>query len=332
MDSLKGLYPFKFTPILKDKIWGGKKLEDILGKKIAPLPNAGESWEISGVEGDVSTVANGFLAGNDLQDLIEVYMGELVGDSVYESFGTEFPLLIKFIDANDDLSIQVHPDDTLSKERHNAFGKTEMWYVVQADKGSTLISGFSKEVTKEEYVKAVEDNTVMEMLNTEEVQAGDVFFMPAGRVHAIGSGLLVAEIQQTSDVTYRIYDFNRKDADGNGRELHTELAVDAIDFTKEDNYRTAYEVKNNESSELVSCKYFTTNVLELTENIEMSYNKLDSFVIYMCLEGAYEIQWEEGTVEVGLGETVLVPASMENFTLKPKGQAKLLEVYIKENM
>ncbi|QZE12852.1 class I mannose-6-phosphate isomerase [Halosquirtibacter laminarini] len=331
MDSNKGLYPIKFTPILKDKIWGGDKLESILGKKIAPLPNAGESWEISGVEGDISTVANGFLAGNNLQELIEIYMGELVGDKVYEKFGTEFPLLIKFIDANDDLSIQVHPDDELSKERHNAFGKTEMWYVVQADKDSTLISGFAKEVTKEEYVSAVEENTVMDMLNTETVTAGDVFFMPAGRVHAIGRGLLVAEIQQTSDVTYRIYDFNRKDAQGNGRELHTELAVDAIDFTKEDNYRTEYNAENNASTEVVSCEYFTTNVMNFDQKIEKNFNKLDSFVIYMCLEGAYTITWEEGTLEIGLGESILVPASLENFTLTPKGSTKLLEVYLKDS-
>ncbi|MCT4673663.1 MAG: class I mannose-6-phosphate isomerase [Prolixibacteraceae bacterium] len=331
MESPKGLYPFKFAPILKDKIWGGSKLEDVLGKKIAPLPNAGESWEISGVEGDISVVANGYLEGNDLQDLIEVYMGELVGDRVYEKFGTEFPLLIKFIDANDDLSIQVHPDDELSKERHNAFGKTEMWYVVQADKDSSLISGFSKEVTKQEYVKAVEDNQVLEMLNKEAVAAGDVFFMPAGRVHAIGSGLLVAEIQQTSDVTYRIYDFDRKDANGNGRELHTDLAVDAIDFTVEKNYRSEYTANQNEPSELVSCPYFTTNLLNLDQGLEKNCNQLDSFIIYMCLEGEYTIKWEESEMTVGLGETILVPASLENYQLLPKGSAKLLEVYIEEN-
>lgn len=325
------LYPLKFRPILKDKIWGGQKMATQLNKKFTHLPNAGESWEISGVEGDISEITNGILEGNSLQEAIEVYMGDLVGEKVYEKFGNEFPLLIKFIDANDDLSIQVHPDDKLSKERHNAYGKTEMWYIVQADKDASLISGFSAEVTKEEYIKHVENNSVESILNSETVKAGDVFFMPAGRVHAIGSGLLVAEIQQTSDVTYRIYDFNRKDDEGNTRELHTELAVDAIDYTLEDNYRTEYDSLKGVSSEIVSCQYFTTNILELTESLEKSYNDLDSFVIYMCLEGDYTVSWgDDNSIKVDKGESILIPASLENFNLTPdSGEVKLLEVYIK---
>lgn len=227
------LYPLKFNPILKDKIWGGSKLKTVLNKDFSPLPNAGESWEISGVEGDVSVVSNGFLEGNNLEELIEIYMGDLVGDHVYENFGIEFPLLIKFIDANDVLSIQVHPDDVLSKERHNAFGKTEMWYVIEADKGSELIVGFNQKVDKDTYIKKLEEGRLEEILNNEPVAKGSCFFIPAGRVHAIGKGILLAEIQQTSDVTYRIYDFNRTDDKGTPRELHTELAVDAIDYSFE---------------------------------------------------------------------------------------------------
>ena len=285
------MYPFKFKPINKDKIWGGQKLKKLLNKEFSPLPNCGESWEISGVQDEISVVANGFLEGNNLEELIEIYMGELVGEKVYEKFGVEFPLLIKFIDANDDLSIQVHPNDEMSKERHNAFGKTEMWYVLQADEGSELIAGFNQEVDQKKYLEHLEKNTLMEILNTEKVKAGDVFFMPAGRVHAIGKGIVVAEIQQTSDVTYRIYDYNRKDDKGNTRELHTDMALDAIDYTFEKEYRTHYHTHKNQSSELVSCPYFTTNLIELTHSIEKDYNDLDSFIIYMCLEGNYAISW-----------------------------------------
>lgn len=324
------LYPLKFQPILKDKIWGGSKLKTVLNKDFSPLPNAGESWEISGVEGDISVVSNGKLAGNDLEELIEVYMGDLVGDKVYDQFGMEFPLLIKFIDANDVLSIQVHPDDELSKERHNAFGKTEMWYVIEADKGSELIVGFNQEVDKEKYVAKLEEGKLEEILNNEPVQKGSCFFIPAGRVHAIGKGILLAEIQQTSDVTYRMYDWNRTDDQGNPRELHTELAVDAIDYSFEKKYRTDYETETNKTKELVRCPYFTTNTLEFDKQIEKDYSQLDSFVIYMCLDGDFTIESEDGiTTEVAKGETVLIPAALENVILFPKGKTEILEVYIK---
>jgi len=231
------LYPLKFKPIFKDKIWGGNKIKTLLNKDFSPLPNCGESWEISGVQDEISVVSNGFLIGNNLQELIEIYMGDLVGDQVYQKYGIEFPLLIKFIDAHDDLSIQVHPNDKLAMQRHNAYGKTEMWYIIDADRGAKLISGFNTEVTKDAYIKHLENNTLNLILNYEEVKAGDVFFMPAGRVHAIGKGILLTEIQQTSDITYRIYDYNRKGTDGKPRELHTSLALDAIDFKSYDNYR-----------------------------------------------------------------------------------------------
>jgi len=327
---MEGLYPLKFTPIYKEKIWGGNKIKTILNKDFGDIPNCGESWELSGVEGNVSVVSNGFLAGNTIEELIEIYMGDLVGDQVFETFGIEFPLLIKFIDANDDLSIQVHPDDKLSKERHNAFGKTEMWYVLQADKGAKLQSGFNQQVDEDKYLFKLEHNELTDILNFEEVAAGDVFFIPAGRVHAIGKGILLAEIQQTSDVTYRIFDYDRCDKEGNPRELHTELSLAAIDYTLYPEYKTKYEPKLNESVELASCKYFTTNTLELTTTIEKDYNKLDSFVIYMCLDGELQIETESGSESVQKGDTVLIPASIENVILKPtSATVKLLEVYIK---
>jgi mannose-6-phosphate isomerase len=328
---MKNLYPLKFTPICKDKIWGGNKLNELLNKEYPELPNCGESWEISGVQDEVSVVSNGFLKGNSLEELIEVYMGDLVGEKVYEKFGIEFPLLVKFIDANDNLSIQVHPNDELSRERHDAFGKTEMWYVVQADPGAKLISGFNRKMDKEGYLNYFKNGQLEEILNYEEVKAGDVFFIPAGRVHAIGKGIVVAEIQQTSDVTYRIYDFNRVDDHGNPRELHTDLAVDAIDYRFESNYRTDYHPVDNASVKLVECEYFTTNILPLTTSVERDFTNFDTFVIYTCLEGKYNLSWEDQSMLVKKGESVLVPALINNFVLSAAngGAAKLLEVYVK---
>ena len=328
---MEGLYPLKFTPIFKDKIWGGNKIKSILGKDFGSLPNCGESWELSGVEGNVSVVSNGYLAGNSLDELIEIYMGDLVGDHLFETFGNEFPLLIKFIDANDDLSIQVHPDDELARERHKAYGKTEMWYVLQADRGSKLQSGFNQEVNQELYLEKLEKTELTDILNFEEVKAGDVYFIPAGRVHAIGKGILLAEIQQTSDITYRIYDYDRRDDKGNPRELHTDLALDAIDYTLYPEYKTKYKVKPNESIELAKCRYFTTNVLELNQMIDKDYNKLDSFVIFICLEGEVNIETESGIETIQKGETILIPASLEHVQLKPvSANARLLEVYVEE--
>lgn len=323
------LYPIKFKPILKEKIWGGQKLSTFLNKDISHLPNCGESWEISGVPGDVSVVANGFLEGNSLEELIEVYMGELVGDRVYEKFGFEFPLLIKFIDANDVLSIQVHPDDATAKERHNAYGKTEMWYVIQADKGSELISGFNQKVDKETYLKYLEQKKLREILNVEKVKEGDVFFIPSGRVHAIGAGVLLAEIQQTSDITYRICDWDRVDENGEGRELHTDLAVDVIDYSLYDSYRTSYGWIKNNNVQLETCQYFTTNLLEIDRTINRDYNLIDSFVVYICLDGELNIEYggEENCI-VRKGETVLLPADLKTISLIPEKSAKLLEVYI----
>ncbi len=321
------LYPLKFEPILKEKIWGGKKLRDVLNKPTRS-DQCGESWEISGVMQDVSVVSNGFLAKNDLSEVLEVYMADLIGEKVYERYGNEFPLLIKFIDANDDLSIQVHPDDELAKNRHHSFGKTEMWYVMEAEEDSNLIVGFNQEVDKEKYIEYVNSNKLTEILNFEPVVPGDVFFMPAGRVHAIGAGIMLAEIQQTSDVTYRIFDYNRKDASGQERELHTELAVDAIDYNFYDEYRTRYNSIDNKENIIVNCPYFTTNLIPLTSSLKKDIYALDSFVIYMCVEGRVRIEHSNGDETLKKGETILIPAALREFTLVPENKSKLLEIYI----
>jgi len=321
------LYPLKFSPIYKTNIWGGHNLEQF-GKHSDTLPNIGESWEISGVSGNESEVTNGFLAGNSLPELIEVYMDELVGKKVFDAFGETFPLLIKLIDANDDLSIQVHPNDELAAERHNSFGKTEMWYVLGGTKDAGLISGFVPNVDKELYLKHLADGTLEQIMTKFPVEKGDVFFIPAGRVHAIGKGCLIAEIQQTSDITYRLFDFNRVDANGNSRELHTELALDAIDFRYEKNAKTHPEAIDNEPCKLVSCNYFTTNIIKLTDSLPRDYYELDSFVIYMGVEGSFEIEYEGGLETVTKGETVLLPASLSSVTLHPSPKAELLEIYV----
>lgn len=322
------LYPLKFYPIIKDKIWGGKKLRDILNKPTMS-DKAGESWEISAVPENVSVVANGFLEGNDLTDLIEVYMGDLVGDKIFDKYGTYFPLLIKYIDAADKLSIQVHPDDELALKRHNSYGKTEMWYVLEAESGSTITVGFNKDVDKATYLKHLKNNSLEEILNIENVEKGDVFFLPAGRIHAIGKGILLAEIQQTSDITYRIYDYNRLDENGNPRELHTEEAIDAIDYKAYKEYKTKYVKKENESTELVKCNYFTVNLLNFNKLIQKDYINLDSFVIYMCIEGSFILgYYDNEKLEVKKGETILIPAVIKNLFLQPLIPSEILEIYI----
>jgi mannose-6-phosphate isomerase len=322
------LYPLKFKTIYKDKIWGGQKIKTYLQKDFGDLPNCGETWEISGVKSDVSIVDGGALEGESLADLLEKFKSELVGDKVYKHFGNIFPLLIKFIDANEDLSIQVHPDDKLAKKRHNSFGKTEMWYVIEADPGSTLIAGFNKELTKEEYLEKFNSGHLTDILNKEDVQAGDVFFLPAGRVHTIGKGLLIAEIQQTSDITYRIYDFDRVDDKGNKRELHVEEALDAIDYKHYPEYKTTYTPVKDETVHLVSCPYFTTNLLDFNTGIVKDYSNLDSFVIHVCLEGSYEIKYNGETYPVKMGECILLPKVIHHVELATERGFKLLESYI----
>ncbi len=322
------LYPLKFKTIYKDKIWGGQKIKTYLHKDFGSLPNCGETWEISGVKSAVSVVANGELEGESLADLLEKYLGDLVGEKVYEQFGNIFPLLIKFIDANEDLSIQVHPDDELAEKRHNSFGKTEMWYIIEADPGSTLISGFNKDLTEKQYLDKFNSGHLTEILNKEEAKAGDVFFLPAGRVHTIGKGLLIAEIQQTSDITYRIYDFDRVDDKGNKRELHTEEALAAIDYKHYPDYKTKYQSEKDKAVELVSCPYFTTNLLDFTKSTSRDYANLDSFVIYVCIEGEFAVKYNGTAYPVKMGDCVLLPKSIDKVQLETTSGFKILESFV----
>lgn len=320
------LYPLKFKPRFKERIWGGRLLEQTMSKKLPKGKLIGESWEISAVQDDISVVESGELAGNDLQELIEVYMGDLVGEKVYERFGIEFPLLIKLIDAQDTLSIQVHPDDELAAQRHNSYGKTEMWYVVDCAEDAELFLGFEKPVTPEKYLEAVENGTLAELLHRQKVKKGEAYFIPAGMIHAIGKGMLIAEIQQTSDITYRVFDWNRVDEKGNGRELHTELAVGAINFAAGEEFDITKQPEENRSVTLKKCQYFTTNTIKLNGTIERNNIALDSFVIYMSLGGKATLSWSGGSEVIRMGETILVPACMEVITLE--GQGELLEIYI----
>jgi len=323
------IYPIKFKPILKEKIWGGKKLHKFLNKQ-SDKNNIGESWEISDVEGDTSIVINGALKGVRLKELISTYKGGLVGEKVYQQFGDKFPLLIKFIDAKEALSIQLHPNDALAKSRHNSFGKTEMWYVMQADENANLIVGFKEKISPEVYLQHLENKSLIDILNVDVVKKGDVYFIPTGRVHAIGAGVLLAEIQQTSDITYRIYDWDRVDAKGNERDLHTLEAIDAIDYKSEEKYNTDYSKKKNESSTIVSCPYFITNILPVKGTVLIDHNDKDSFVIYMCVAGKVEFNYgNQQSEKLSMGETLLIPASLKEFEIESNQNSELLEVFIK---
>lgn len=322
------MYPLKFKPILKQTIWGGDRIIPFKGLN-DDLKNVGESWELSGVPNNESIVANGEFAGTSLRELINMFREELVGESVYKRFSTKFPLLIKFIDAREDLSIQVHPNDELAQKRHNSLGKTEMWYVMDATPGAKLRSGFAKEVTPKEYKESVANSTITDLLAEYEIHSGDVFFLPAGRIHSIGAGAFIAEIQETSDITYRIFDFNRKDANGNTRELHTELAKDAIDYEVLEDYRTKYTPIKNEPVELVDCPYFTTSVYDMTENITCDYTELDSFVVLICMEGSCTITDNEGnTIDFKAGETILLAATTQEISILPNEHTRILETYV----
>ncbi len=318
------MYPIKFNPILKEPLWGGTKLKTLFNKPIE-TDITGESWEVSAVKGDISVVANGEFTGKSLQDLINHYPNELLGKHVYEKFGADFPILIKFIDAREDLSIQVHPNDALAKERHNSFGKTEMWYVMQADKGAELIVGFNKNVTKEEYQQHLDNGTLTDIMNYEKVTEGDTFFINTGKVHAIGGGIIIAEIQQTSDITYRVYDFNRKDKNGNLRELHTEQALDAIDYEKKDDFKVSYSKSENTTNKMVNCPYFITNYLKLSSDFEKEIGSDDSFHIYMCVKGSGTVSDGKTELFVNQGETVLFPAVCDKLYVKTSAM-ELLEV------
>jgi mannose-6-phosphate isomerase len=322
------LYPLKFETVLKEKVWGGNALVTRYNKRATGSPHIGESWELSAVADNQSVISNGFLAGNNIEELIEVYMGDITGDSIFEKFGNEFPLLIKFIEAQEDLSIQVHPNNELARKRHSAYGKTEMWYILECKEGSKIYSGFKDGVTREIYEEAVRDGKIEELLNVEIVDAGDTFFTPAGRVHAIGAGIVLVEIQQTSDITYRIFDWNRKSSGKEKRELHTDLALDAIDFSQTGKNKIRLEPVLNKTENLVSCEFFNTNIILFNNTIDKEYLLIDSFVVYICLEGEFSICWDGNSEKVTKGETVLLPAMIKEVTLKPMKETRLLEVYI----
>ena len=321
--------PLKFEPILKTIVWGGEKIAPYKGIE-TNQKHIGESWELSGVAGNESVVAEGPLKGKTIAELVKEYKGELVGKHVYENTGDEFPLLIKFIDALTDLSIQVHPNDELAAVRHNGSkGKTEMWYVVAADKGAHLLAGLTKKITPEEYAAKVADGTITDVLARYDVHPGDVFFLPAGRIHAICGGCFIAEIQQTSNITYRIYDYGRLGLDGKPREVHTELAKDAIDYTVYPDYRTHYNPEKDEEQEVVSCPYFTTSIYDLTLPFAKDLSGIDSFVVVMCLEGEGTMEVDGEEVSVHQGETVLIPATADDLCFVPDGSMKVLTSYIR---
>ena len=316
-------YPLTFHPILKERIWGGTKLQLHLHKSISS-ETTGESWEISTVPNAISVVNRGFLEGKNLNELIDLYPEAILGKSVVARFGKQFPLLFKFIDAKEDLSIQLHPNDELAQKRHNSFGKTEMWYVMQADTNSRLVVGFKKSITPEIYLQHLEQKQLLDLLQEYPVQAGDVFFLETGTVHAIGAGVLIAEIQQTSDVTYRIYDWDRVDAEGNSRELHTDLALDAITY-KPTNSKISYESKVNEITPVVSCPYFVTQQLVLEGNFHWKHSK-DSFTVFMCVSGSFELLYKDEKYSYSKGHTVLLPACITEIQFF--GTATLLEISI----
>lgn len=321
------LYPMKFMPLYKNKVWGGNKIKT-LGFDYSPLPNCGEMWALSAVKDNESVITNGFLADNTLNEALEIYMGDLLGDRNYQHFGNDFPLLIKIIDANDRLSIQVHPDNKLARQRGMENGKTEMWYIMEAEKGAEIVDGFQKEVSRDEYQHFLALGKLESLLHVEHPEQGDVFFIPAGRVHALGKGLLLAEIQQSSDTTYRIYDYNRPDANGQLRQLHTAEALDAINFAPTADGRSHYNYRPNSTVQLAQCPYFTTNLIAIDKPLKKDFSSLDSFVVYLCVDGIAAVKCLDTICPIHAGECVLVPAVADIVELHCKDNAKLLEVYV----
>ncbi|MBQ5609406.1 MAG: class I mannose-6-phosphate isomerase [Rikenellaceae bacterium] len=322
------LYPLRFRPRLKPRIWGGSTLIAKKGKglRIDRSRQYGESWDLSGLRGDLSVVTNGMLKGNNIEELVEVYMGDLVGEKNFERFGIEFPLLIKMLDAQDTLSIQVHPDDELAAERHDSFGKSEMWYITQCEEDASIYVGFKRPVSREEFIDAVITNRLPELLNHYEVKKGDVYYIPAGTIHTIGKGIELIEIQQTSDITYRVYDWDRVDSEGRPRELHTALAIDAINFESDDEYVLTKSPDANSLVELIKCNQFTTNLLAIYGEYTRVLAAHDTFVVYIVAEGELTITTEGGSEKLTVGELVLIPAETNEVTITGKG--RLLETYV----
>jgi len=318
-------YPIKFNPILKEKIWGGEKLSSILNKT-SDSKNLGESWEISGVEDNISMVSNGLYKGKSLNDLIKSYKCEFLGKDNIAAFGENFPLLIKFLDAKTSLSVQVHPDDEMAKANHNAFGKTEMWYIMDSDDNAEIVLGLKENDLDKNVLGDINASNVNAIFNTEKVKQGDSYFIPAGKIHAIGAGVLAAEIQQTSDITYRVYDWDRTDTNGRQRDLHTAAAIKATKSFPSNGKRN-YQLEADKTSNLVDCDFFTTNIFEVKSSQKRDYSNLDSFVIFMCVEGTTKVSIGNKTEIVAMGETILIPANTDAVTFNSEG-SKLLEVFI----
>jgi mannose-6-phosphate isomerase len=321
------LYPLKFYPILQQKVWGGNKLKQILGKNEASK-HCGESWEISGLKDNISVVKNGFLADNNLTEIIEIYMEDLLGPKIYDLFGTTFPLLIKFIDASDNLSVQVHPNNEIAREKHQSFGKTEAWYIMDADTDAFLISGFKQNISKNEFIARLNNNKILPVLNKTNVKSGELYHIPAGRIHAAGKGILFAEIQQASDITYRIYDWDRTSMSGESRELHLDLALDALDFSEVKRAQTPYVLSKNQPTRLLRNDFFTLNLIYIDQPINKSYTDCQSFVVYLCVEGNTEIITETTTLTLTKGESLLIPYEILEVQINPKNTVKIIEIFI----
>ncbi len=321
------LYPLKFRPILKERIWGGNRLAT-LGKTVPAGVRIGESWELSACGEDVSVVVNGYLMDNDLNELVEIIMGELVGERIYQRYGNQFPLLFKFLDAEDNLSVQVHPNDDVALERHGSLGKSEIWYILEAEADASLVLGFNDNINADILQERLDSHTLPDVLQVVPVRKGQVAYLPAGTVHSLGKGIMVAEIQETSDITYRIYDYDRVDAQGNHRDLHIAEALDVIDYTQRKQPLVDYKAELNTASNLTQ-DVFTVNMLHFNQTVVRDYLPLDSFVVYMCVEGTLTLQTDDSFTPLAKGEVVLIPASIGEVTLIPEtADVKLLEVYM----
>jgi len=320
------LYPLQFKPIYKTPIWGGEGIAKLPGRKNVPL-RCGESWEISTVDGNMSVVADGPLKGNTLEELIEVYMGDLVGEQVYRKYGNSFPLLVKIIDAADDLSVQVHPGDDYAAEHYGTYGKTEMWYVMEAEEESEIINGFRTATSADEVKKHIRDETLLQLLNRIQAKKGDLHFIPSGRVHAIGRGIMLAEIQQSSDITFRLYDWGRKDKEGKSRPLHIEEALEVLDFSPE--YSAGHpQVHAGQSLCLSDNEYFIANLLEVKGESRRNYQMLDSYVILLCVTGECHLRYHDNqTLVLKKGTTLLVPACIEELFISSSKPCSIIECY-----
>jgi len=328
MNNSTKLYPLKFDSIFLEKIWGGHKIKSVLNKDFGNLVNCGESWELSGVNNAISVVKNGPLQGHSLTNLMKIYGSDLVGSQ--NTSLKDFPLLIKYIDANKDLSVQVHPNDKIALKRHNSFGKTEMWYVVNADENTKLISGFNKNTGPDEFKDKLNNGTITEILNEETVKQGDVFFLPAGRIHTIGKGSLILEIQQTSDITYRVYDFDRVGLNGKKRDLHIEQAIDVLDYKLHKNYKSTYDnTAINTRITLVNCDYFQVNKININRSLKLNAPNKNSFTAYISTKGNVLLKCNEQAYTITENELILIPAALTEYTIEPKNkEASIMEVYV----